>query len=73
MDLKTIFQNVIDGETEEVEAGVKTALAEGTGASIILNQALIAAMDEVGGLKRVIYLSLKCWPLRVPCKPVCNI
>jgi 5-methyltetrahydrofolate--homocysteine methyltransferase len=48
MDLKTIFQNVIDGETEEVEAGVKTALAEGTGASIILNQALIAAMDEVG-------------------------
>ena len=48
MNLKIIFQNVIDGNTQEVEAGVKQALLEGTAAKIILNQALTAAMDEVG-------------------------
>jgi len=48
MDLKIIFQNVIEGNTEEVEAGVNAALAEGIGANTILNQALIAAMDEIG-------------------------
>ena len=48
MDLKIIFQNVIEGNTGEVEAGVKAALAEGIGANTILNQALIAAMDEIG-------------------------
>jgi 5-methyltetrahydrofolate--homocysteine methyltransferase len=48
MELNNIFQNVIEGNTVEVEAGVKAALAEGIGANIILSQALIAAMDEVG-------------------------
>jgi 5-methyltetrahydrofolate--homocysteine methyltransferase len=48
MDLKTIYQAVIDGDAAEVEAGVKAALAEGIGAEEILNQALVAPMDEVG-------------------------
>ena len=48
MDLKDIYQNVIDGQASEVEAGVKAALASGTGAEEILNTALIAAMNEIG-------------------------
>lgn len=32
MDLKDIYQNVIDGQAPEVEAGVKAALAAGVGA-----------------------------------------
>jgi 5-methyltetrahydrofolate--homocysteine methyltransferase len=48
MDLKAIYQNVIDGQAAEAEAGVKAALEAGIGADAILNQALIAAMDEVG-------------------------
>ncbi len=48
MDLKTIFDNVIEGVAPSVEAGVKEALAAGIGADVILKDALIAAMDEVG-------------------------
>ena len=48
MDLKAIYQNVIDGNAPEVEAGVKAALESGTGPEEILNKALIAAMGEVG-------------------------
>lgn len=48
MDLKAIYQAVTEGEAAEVEAGVKAALAAGIGAEEILNQGLIAAMDEVG-------------------------
>lgn len=48
MDLKTIFDNVIEGAAPDVEAGVKEALAAGIGADVILKDALIAAMDEVG-------------------------
>ena len=48
MDLKDIYQNVIDGQAAEVESGVETALAAGIGAEEILNKALIAAMNEVG-------------------------
>ena len=48
MDLKEIYQNVIDGQAPEVEAGVKAALAAGVGAEEILNNALIAAMNEIG-------------------------
>jgi len=48
MDLKDIYQNVIDGQAAEVEAGVKAALAAGIGAEEILNNALIAAMNEIG-------------------------
>jgi 5-methyltetrahydrofolate--homocysteine methyltransferase len=48
MDLKPIFENVIEGDANAVESGVKTALAAGVDAGKILNEALIAAMDEVG-------------------------
>lgn len=48
MDLKKIFENVIEGQAPEVESGVKAALAAGVDAGVILNEALIAAMDEVG-------------------------
>jgi 5-methyltetrahydrofolate--homocysteine methyltransferase len=48
MDLKKIFDNVVEGNAEAVESGVKAALAEGTKPDIILAEGLIAAMDEVG-------------------------
>jgi len=48
MDLKPIFQNVVDGQADAVASGVKAALAVGMGANVILNEALISAMDEVG-------------------------
>jgi 5-methyltetrahydrofolate--homocysteine methyltransferase len=48
MDLKPIYENVIEGQADEVESGVKAALAAGVDAGVILNEALIAAMDEVG-------------------------
>jgi 5-methyltetrahydrofolate--homocysteine methyltransferase len=48
MELEDIYQNVIDGQASAVETGVKAVLAEGIKADIILTQALITAMDEVG-------------------------
>ena len=48
MDLKPIYENVIEGQAEDVERGVKAALDAGVDAGTILNEALIAAMDEVG-------------------------
>jgi 5-methyltetrahydrofolate--homocysteine methyltransferase len=48
MDLKQIYQHVIEGEASEVEAGVQAALDAGINANVILNEGLIAAMDEVG-------------------------
>ena len=48
MKLEEIYQNVIDGQAPAVVAGVQAALAEGVAAEVILKQALIAAMDEVG-------------------------
>jgi len=48
MDLKEIYQNVVEGQAAEVEAGVKAALAAGVLADEILSKVLIAAMDEVG-------------------------
>jgi 5-methyltetrahydrofolate--homocysteine methyltransferase len=48
MDLKPIFENVVDGQLDAVVNGVKSALAAGVKANVILNEALIAAMDEVG-------------------------
>jgi 5-methyltetrahydrofolate--homocysteine methyltransferase len=48
MDLKPIYENVLEGQADEVERGVKAALAAGVEAGTILNEALIAAMDEVG-------------------------
>lgn len=48
MKLEEIYQNVIDGQAPAVQSGVQAALDEGEKADVILNQALIAAMDEVG-------------------------
>ena len=48
MDLKQIYDNVIDGQMAEVENGVNAALSAGIGADVILKEGLIAAMDEVG-------------------------
>jgi 5-methyltetrahydrofolate--homocysteine methyltransferase len=48
MDQKVIFQNVIDGQRPEVEAGIRSALAKGISAEEIMNNSLIAAMDEIG-------------------------
>jgi 5-methyltetrahydrofolate--homocysteine methyltransferase len=50
MKLKEIYEHVIDGSAPDVEAGVQAALDEGISPEDILNQALIAAMDEVGQL-----------------------
>jgi 5-methyltetrahydrofolate--homocysteine methyltransferase len=48
MSLESIYQNVIDGQAPAVETGVKAELEAGTPPETILNQALIAAMDDVG-------------------------
>lgn len=48
MELKIIYDHVINGEVDEVKAAVKTALTEDIMASDILSEALIAAMTEVG-------------------------
>jgi 5-methyltetrahydrofolate--homocysteine methyltransferase len=48
MKIETIYQNVIDGETSSVEAGVKALLADGVSVETILQDGLIKAMGEVG-------------------------
>ncbi len=48
MDINDIYQNIVTGQFPEVEAGVKVAIDEGINPEEILNDALIAAMDEVG-------------------------
>jgi 5-methyltetrahydrofolate--homocysteine methyltransferase len=48
MELQKIYQNVLEGNAPEVQAGVQAALSEGVSADVILHQALIAAMEEVG-------------------------
>jgi len=48
MDLKQLYQHVIEGEASDVEVGVQALLAEGISANTILDEGLIAAMDEVG-------------------------
>jgi 5-methyltetrahydrofolate--homocysteine methyltransferase len=50
MDIKEIYQNVVDGDAEAVSSGVKAALEAGVAPEEILNKGLIAAMDEVGQL-----------------------
>ena len=50
MDLKTLFDSVVNGEIEEVADGVNAALAAGEAPDRILNEALIPAMSEVGRL-----------------------
>ena len=48
MSLGEIYQNVIDGQAPAVEAGVQAELSSGVSAEVILKDALIKAMDEVG-------------------------
>jgi 5-methyltetrahydrofolate--homocysteine methyltransferase len=50
MELKSLYDAVVEGDAEAVENGVKTALAAGLPAEKILNEALIPAMGEVGRL-----------------------
>jgi 5-methyltetrahydrofolate--homocysteine methyltransferase len=50
MELKKIFDDVVNGEIEAIEAEVPAALAEGVSPDVLLNQALIPAMAEVGRL-----------------------
>jgi 5-methyltetrahydrofolate--homocysteine methyltransferase len=46
--LKTIYQDVIDGQAPAVVEGVGAAIAAGIDVNDILNQALVLAMAEVG-------------------------
>lgn len=48
MDLKQIYEGVINGNAKVVSEGVKEALDEGTAPSTLLFEALIPAMTEVG-------------------------
>ena len=48
MDLSAIYKAVIEGSVPSVEQGVKQALEENIKPDKILNEALIAAMTEVG-------------------------
>ena len=50
MDLKTLYDAVVNGEIEDVAEGVSAALAAGEAPERILNEALIPAMAEVGRL-----------------------
>ncbi len=50
MELRTLYDAVVNGEIDEVQAGVKAALADDIPADRILNEALIPAMAEVGRL-----------------------
>jgi 5-methyltetrahydrofolate--homocysteine methyltransferase len=48
MDLKAIYQGVIDGKAKDVEKGVQELLDAGVPAEKILKESLIAGMAEVG-------------------------
>jgi 5-methyltetrahydrofolate--homocysteine methyltransferase len=48
MDIQPIYNAVIDGDAPAVQAAVQAALAGGEAADVILKQALIPAMEEVG-------------------------
>lgn len=48
MKLDKIYQDLVNGQSSDVESGVKAALAAGVSPEIILKKALIAAMDDVG-------------------------
>ena len=50
MELKTLYDAVVEGDTEAVEKGVRAALEAGLPAEQILNEGLISAMNEVGRL-----------------------
>jgi len=48
--LQTVYDEVINGDQAAVEAGVQAAMQAGLPVASILNDALIAAMQEVGDL-----------------------
>jgi len=48
MDLKQLYLHVIDGNVSNVEISVQSALEANIDSNTILNEGLIAAMDEVG-------------------------
>ena len=50
MDLKSLYDAVVEGEVEAVQNGVQAALDAGLSADKILNEGLISAMSEVGRL-----------------------
>jgi 5-methyltetrahydrofolate--homocysteine methyltransferase len=50
MELKSLYDAVVEGESEAVETGVRAALDAGLPPESILNETLIAAMGEVGRL-----------------------
>jgi 5-methyltetrahydrofolate--homocysteine methyltransferase len=50
MDLKSLYDAVVNGDKDSVEAGVRAALEAGVPAGQVLNQTLIPAMGEVGRL-----------------------
>ena len=50
MDLKPLYDAVVNGDIEQVEEGVHAALAASVPADKVLNEALIPAMSEVGRL-----------------------
>ncbi len=55
MDLKSLYDSVVEGEVEAVQNGVQAALDAGLSADKILNEGLISAMSEVGRLFEVQY------------------
>jgi len=50
MDIKSLYDAVVEGEVNAVADGVQQALAEGIPAEKILGEALVPAMSEVGRL-----------------------
>ena len=50
MELKSLYDAVVNGETETVAEGVRDALAAGEAPDRILHEALVPAMAEVGRL-----------------------
>ena len=46
--LKPVYQGIIDGDMNTVEEKARQGIDEGIGPEVILNEALIPAMDEVG-------------------------
>ncbi len=50
MSLEQIYTDVVNGEMDAVEAGVIAALSEGMAADRILQEGLVAAMDQIGQL-----------------------
>ena len=48
--VKQIYQGIIDGQQDQVTAGIEAALAAGLPAGTILDEGMLAAMAEVGRL-----------------------